>query len=232
MNQFQILVCDDDRDIVAAIEIYLTNEGYHVHKAYDGLQALEVVRKKEIHLILMDVMMPVMDGIHATVKIRAEHNIPILMLSAKSEDTDKILGLGMGADDYLTKPFNPLELIARVKSSLRRYARLGSLEKKNDVYTTGGLRMDDENKSVSLDNAEINLTPIEYNILLLLIKNKGRVFSTEQIYDLVWNEPYCSDNIVAVHIRHLREKIEINPKDPQYIKVVWGLGYKVERIDG
>lgn len=231
MEQFNILVCDDDTDIVSAIEIYLKIEGYRVFKAYDGMQALDVVEQNPIHLVLMDVMMPLLDGIHAMVKIRDKRNIPILILSAKSEDTDKILGLNMGADDYITKPFNPLELIARVKSSLRRYAQLGSLEKKTGVYTSGGLCLDDENKSVTVDNESVSLTPIEYNILLLLIKNKGRVFSSEQIFNLVWNEPHCSDNIVAVHIRHLREKIEINPKEPRYIKVVWGLGYKVERID-
>ncbi len=231
MEQFNILVCDDDADIVSAIEIYLASEGYRVLKAYDGMQALEAVEKNEIHLILMDVMMPMLDGIHATVKIRQKHNIPIVILSAKSEDTDKILGLNMGADDYITKPFNPLELIARVKSGLRRYATLGSMPKKVGVYTTGGLSLDDGDKTVTVDGENVSLTPIEYNILKLLLQNKGRVFSTEQIFDQVWNEPYCSDNIVAVHIRHIREKIEINPKEPRYIKVVWGLGYKVERIE-
>ena len=226
-----ILVCDDDREIVNAIEIYLSNEGYTVFKAYDGLEALNVVEKEELHLIIMDVMMPKMDGLRATMKIREENNIPIIILSAKSEDYDKITGLNVGADDYITKPFNPLELIARVKSLLRRYTNLGSLEKKSGVFKTGGLVVDDEQKSVEVDGKPISLTPIEYGILKLLIEHAGRVFSMAQIYEAVWNEPaYNPENTVAVHIRRIREKIEINPKDPKYLKVVWGVGYKIEKI--
>ncbi len=226
-----ILVCDDDREIVSAIEIYLSNEGYTVFKAYDGLEALNVVEKEELHLIIMDVMMPKMDGLRATMKIREENNIPIIILSAKSEDYDKITGLNVGADDYITKPFNPLELIARVKSLLRRYTNLGSLEKKSGVFKTGGLIIDDEQKSVEVDGKPISLTPIEYGILKLLTENAGRVFSMTQIYEAVWNEPaYNPENTVAVHIRRIREKIEINPKDPKYLKVVWGVGYKIEKF--
>lgn len=226
-----ILVCDDDREIVNAIEIYLSNEGYTIFKAYDGLEALNIVEKEELHLIIMDVMMPKMDGLRATMKIREENNIPIIILSAKSEDYDKITGLNVGADDYITKPFNPLELIARVKSLLRRYTNLGSLEKKTGVFKTGGLVIDDEQKSVEVDGKSISLTPIEYGILKMLTENAGRVFSMDQIYETVWNEPaYNPENTVAVHIRRIREKIEINPKDPKYLKVVWGVGYKIEKI--
>ena len=226
-----ILVCDDDREIVNAIEIYLSNEGYTIFKAYDGLEALNIVEKEELHLIIMDVMMPKMDGLRATMKIREENNIPIIILSAKSEDYDKITGLNVGADDYITKPFNPLELIARVKSLLRRYTNLGSLEKKSGVFKTGGLVIDDEQKSVEIDGKPISLTPIEYGILKMLTENAGRVFSMDQIYETVWNEPaYNPENTVAVHIRRIREKIEINPKDPKYLKVVWGVGYKIEKI--
>lgn len=226
-----ILVCDDDREIVNAIEIYLKNEGYTIFKAYDGLEALNVVENEELHLILMDIMMPKLDGLHAIMKIREEKNIPIIILSAKSEDYDKITGLNVGADDYITKPFNPLELVARVKSQLRRYMNLGSMEKKSGVSKTGGLIVDDEQKSVEVDGKPISLTPIEYGILKLLTENAGRVFSMEQIYETVWNEPaYNPENTVAVHIRRIREKIEINPKDPKYLKVVWGVGYKVEKI--
>ena len=226
-----ILVCDDDREIVNAIEIYLCNEGYTIFKAYDGLEALNIVEKEELHLIIMDVMMPKMDGLRATMKIREENNIPIIILSAKSEDYDKITGLNVGADDYITKPFNPLELIARVKSLLRRYTNLGSLEKKTGVFKTGGLVIDDEQKSVEVDGKPISLTPIEYGILKMLTENAGRVFSMDQIYETVWNEPaYNPENTVAVHIRRIREKIEINPKDPKYLKVVWGVGYKIEKI--
>ncbi len=226
-----ILVCDDDREIVNAIEIYLSNEGYTIFKAYDGLEALNIVEKEELHLIIMDVMMPKMDGLRATMKIREENNIPIIILSAKSEDYDKITGLNVGADDYITKPFNPLELIARVKSLLRRYTNLGSLEKKTGVFKTGGLVIDDEQKSVEVDGKPISLTPIEYGILKMLTENAGRVFSMDQIYETVWNEPaYNPENTVAVHIRRIREKIEINPKDPKYLKVVWGVGYKIEKI--
>ena len=234
-NQINILVCDDDKEIAGAIEIYLRNEGYRVFKAYDGIQALEIARKEPLHLIIMDIMMPKMDGVQATMKLREEQNIPIIMLSAKSEDYDKITGLNVGADDYVTKPFNPLELIARVKSQLRRYVRLGSLsgqnEGRSDICTTGGLVIDDEQKSVTLDGEQIPVTPTEYGILKFLTSNAGKVFSIEQIYEAVWNEPaYSAENTVAVHIRRIREKIEIDPKNPQYLKVVWGIGYKIEKI--
>ena len=234
-NQINILVCDDDKEIAGAIEIYLRNEGYRVFKAYDGIQALEIARKETLHLIIMDIMMPKMDGVQATMKLREEQNIPIIMLSAKSEDYDKITGLNVGADDYVTKPFNPLELIARVKSQLRRYVRLGSIsgqsESRSDIYTTGGLVIDDGQKSVTLDGEQIPVTPTEYGILKFLTSNAGKVFSIEQIYEAVWNEPaYSAENTVAVHIRRIREKIEIDPKNPQYLKVVWGIGYKIEKI--
>ena len=227
-----ILVCDDDKEIVEASEIYLIQEGYHVYKAYDGVQALELLEKEEIHLLIMDVMMPRLDGIRATLKIREESSIPIIILSAKSEDTDKILGLNIGADDYVTKPFNPLELVARVKSQLRRYTKLGNLPAEDSqVYRTGGLMVDDDRKEVTVDGEPVKLTPMEYNILLLLIRNQGKVFSINQIYESIWNEDaYGAENTVAVHIRHIREKIEINPKEPRYLKVVWGIGYKLEKI--
>ncbi|MEA4987023.1 MAG: response regulator transcription factor [Anaerovorax sp.] len=226
-----ILVCDDDREIVAAIEVYLKNEGYDILKAYDGIEALDILDKNEVHLVLMDIMMPRMDGMRATMKIREEKNIPIIMLSAKSEDYDKITGLNLGADDYITKPFNPLELIARVKSQLRRYVNLGSMEKKTGTYRSGGLVVDDETKSVTLDDEQVPVTPIEYGILKLLTQNAGKVFSMEQIYEAVWNETaYNPENTVAVHIRRIREKIEINPKNPRYLKVVWGIGYKIEKL--
>lgn len=226
-----ILVCDDDREIAGAIEIYLRNEGYTVFKAFDGIEALKVVDNNEIHLIIMDIMMPKMDGIQATMRIRSEKNIPIIMLSAKSEDYDKITGLNVGADDYITKPFNPLELVARVKSQLRRYVNLGSMEKKSGVYKTGGLIVDDDEKAVSLDGEQIIVTPTEFGILKLLTQNAGKVFSMEQIYESVWNEPaFNPENTVAVHIRRIREKIEIDPKNPRYLKVVWGIGYKIEKI--
>ena len=226
-----ILVCDDDREIAGAIEIYLRNEGYTVFKAFDGVEALQVVRSQPLHLIIMDVMMPKMDGVQATMKIREEKNIPIIMLSAKSEDYDKITGLNVGADDYVTKPFNPLELIARVKSQLRRYVNLGSLEQKSSVYKTGGLEVDDEEKMVRVDGETVPMTPIEFGILRFLTENAGKVFSMEQIYEHVWNEPaYNPENTVAVHIRRIREKIEINPKNPKYLKVVWGIGYKIEKL--
>lgn len=226
-----ILVCDDDREIVEAISIYLNNEGYEVFKAYNGVEALDIVRDEKIHLIIMDIMMPEMDGIKATMRIREDNNIPVIMLSAKSEDTDKIIGLNMGADDYLTKPFNPLELVARVKSQLRRYTSLGSLDIKENYYKTGGLELDDDSKSVRVDGEEVYLTPVQYKILRLLMKNLGRVFSIDEIYERVWEEEaYNPENTVAVHIRKIREKIEINPKEPKYLKVVWGIGYKVEKI--
>lgn len=230
---YNILVCDDDKEIVEAIDIYLSKEGYHVIKAYDGIEALEAMKNNDIQLMLMDIMMPRMDGLRATLKIRQESSVPIIILSAKSEDTDKIIGLDVGADDYITKPFNPLELTARVKSQLRRYTKLGTMaeESKKNVYTVGGLEIDDDSKSVTVDGEKVKLTPSEYNILLLLAKNPGRVFTIEQIYESVWNEEALAvDNTVAVHIRHIREKIEIDPKEPRYLKVVWGLGYKIEKI--
>lgn len=226
-----ILVCDDDKEICEAIKIYLENEDYRVFKAFNGLEGLRVIADQEIHLVIMDIMMPQMDGIRATLKIREDKNIPVIMLSAKSEDTDKIIGLNMGADDYMTKPFNPLELIARVKSQLRRYTALGSMEVKSNVYHSGGLIVDDETKQVTVDGEEVKLTPVQYKILKLLIANAGRVYSIDQIYENVWNETaYSSENTVTVHIRRIREKIEINPKEPKYLKVVWGIGYKVEKI--
>jgi DNA-binding response OmpR family regulator len=226
-----ILICDDDKEILEAITIYLSNEGYTIFKAGNGLEALEIVEANEIHLIIMDIMMPKMDGIRATLKLREERNLPIIMLSAKAEETDKILGLNMGADDYITKPFSPLELIARVKSQLRRYTALGSLEAKNSRYKSGGLEIDDEQKLVWVDGEEVKLTPVQYKILQLLTANAGRVFSIEEIYERVWQEsPYHAENTVAVHIRKIREKIEINPKEPKYLKVVWGVGYKVEKL--
>lgn len=230
---FNILVCDDDKEIVDAIDIYLSQEGYHILKAYDGLQAIEIMKKEEVHLILLDIMMPNLDGIRATRKIRETSSVPIIMLSAKSEDVDKILGLNIGADDYITKPFNPLELIARVKSQLRRYTQLGNLatEEKEAVYVCGGLVVNDDLKTVTVDGEPVKLTPIEYNILVLLIKNQGKVFSIEQIYENIWNEEAIgADNTVTVHIRHIREKIEINPREPRYLKVVWGIGYKIEKM--
>ncbi|MCL1809074.1 MAG: response regulator transcription factor [Clostridiales bacterium] len=226
-----ILICDDDREIVNAIEVYLKNEGYGIIKAYDGLEALDAIEKNEIHLVLMDIMMPNLDGMRATMKIREEKNIPIIMLSAKSEDYDKITGLNVGADDYITKPFNPLELIARVKSQIRRYTNLGSIEKKTGIFKTGGLEIDDEQKTVTLDGEQVVVTPIEYGILRLLTENAGKVFSMDQIYEKVWKEPaFNPENTVAVHVRRIREKIEINPKEPRYLKVVWGIGYKIEKI--
>ncbi|AET66085.1 response regulator with CheY-like receiver domain and winged-helix DNA-binding domain [Desulfosporosinus orientis DSM 765] len=226
-----ILVCDDDKEICDAIKIYLENEGYKILKAFNGAEALEVIDEHEIHLVIMDIMMPQMDGLRATMKIREDNNIPVIMLSAKTEDTDKILGLNMGADDYITKPFNPLELIARVKSQLRRYTTLGSLDTKSNVYKTGGLVIDDELKTITVDGDEVKLTPVQYKILRLLTANAGRVFSIDEIYEKVWKETaFCPENTVAVHIRKIREKIEINPKEPKYLKVVWGIGYKVEKI--
>ena len=230
---YNVLVCDDDREIVEAIEIYLSQEGYKVLKAYDGEEALKVLDREKVDLLIIDVMMPKLDGIRATLKIREKKNMPIIILSAKSEDADKILGLNVGADDYMTKPFNPLELTARVKSQLRRYTQLGStIDKSNQaVYAVGGLSIDDEQKEVTVDGEPVRLTPIEYNILLLLVKNQGKVFSIDQIYKSIWNEDAIGvDNTVAVHIRHIREKIEINPKEPRYLKVVWGVGYKIEKL--
>ena len=229
---YNILICDDDRDIVSALDIYLTSEGYRTYKAYDGLEALKMVDQHDIQLVLLDVMMPGLDGIRTTAKLRESKNIPIILLTAKSEDSDKILGLNIGADDYITKPFNPIEVIARVKSQLRRYTTLGGREKIEDnVIRNGGIALDDSAKSVTVDGESVSLTPIEYNILKLLLKSPGRVYSTSQIYEQVWNDPSLgSENTVAVHIRHLREKIEIDPANPRYIKVVWGLGYKMEKL--
>ena len=229
----KILVCDDDKDIVEAIDIYLTQEGYEVLKAYDGDEAIKVLKRNEVDLLIMDVMMPRLDGIRATLKIRENMSLPIIILSAKSEDADKILGLNIGADDYMTKPFNPLELVARVKSQLRRYTQLGSTARSDNQseFRTGGLVIRDDLKEVTVDGEKVKLTPIEYNILLLLVKNQGKVFSINQIYENIWNEEAIgADNTVAVHIRHIREKIVINPKEPRYLKVVWGVGYKVEKI--
>lgn len=226
-----ILVCDDDKEIVDAIAIYLEQEGYHVLKAYDGEEAIQILEKEDVQLLIIDIMMPRLDGIHATLKIREYSSIPIIILSAKSEDADKILGLNIGADDYVSKPFNPLELVARAKSHLRRYTKLGNMQEDNkQVYRVGGLAINDETKEVMVDEELVKLTPIEYNILLLLVKNQGRVFSIDQIYENIWNEEAIgADNTVAVHIRHIREKIEINPKEPRYLKVVWGVGYKIEK---
>ena len=226
-----ILICDDEREIADAIEIYLLQEGFHLFKAYDGMEALEILKKEEIHLVIMDIMMPGLDGIRTTMKIREKSSIPVIFLSAKSEDSDKILGLNIGADDYITKPFNPLELVARVKSQLRRYTKFGNIASDNkSVYQAGGLVINDETKEVTVDHEPVRLTPIEYNILCLLVKNQGRVFSIQQIYESIWEEEAVgADNTVAVHIRHIREKIEINPKEPKYLKVVWGVGYKIEK---
>ncbi len=230
MKQYKILVCDDEREIVDALQAFLEEEGYEVVKAYNGVEAIEVVKNQEIDLIIIDVMMPRLDGISAVLQIRGETSSPVIFLSAKSEDSDKILGLNIGADDYITKPFNPLEVIARVKSQLRRYTTmLEQKEEQEKVYLVGGLCMNDDRKEVSVDGELVKLTPMEYNILLLLVKNRGRVLSIEQIYESIWNEEAVGvENTIAVHVRHIREKIEINPKDPKYVKVVWGLGYKVD----
>lgn len=227
-----ILVCDDDKQIVDAIDIYLTGEGFRVLKAYDGYEALEILEKEPADLMIVDVMMPGLDGIRTTLKVRETSSIPIIILSAKSEDTDKILGLNIGADDYISKPFNPLELVARVKSQLRRYTQLGNLNQQgsDQIFKCGGLTINDDTKEVWVDDDPIKLTPIEYNILLLLVKNAGKVFSIDEIYEQIWNEEAIgADNTVAVHIRHIREKIEINPREPRYLKVVWGVGYKIEK---
>lgn len=227
----RILVCDDDKEIVDAIEIYLVNEGYEVLKAYDGAQAVKYAQEEDVQLIIMDVMMPGMDGIRATMKLRESENIPVIMLSAKSEDNDKILGLNSGADDYLAKPFNPLELVARVKSQLRRYTSLGSMAEESGVLQTGGLVLDDMKKTVTVDGEPVKLTPMEYKILRYLMQNMERVLSTTQIYESVWDEKAVgAENTIAVHVRRIREKIEINPKEPKYLKVVWGIGYKIDKI--
>lgn len=228
-----ILVVDDDKEIVDSIEIYLRNEGFNIFKAYDGMEALEILVSENIHLIIMDIMMPKLDGIKATIKIREEKNIPIILVSAKSEDSDKIIGLNIGADDYITKPFNPLELIARTKSQLRRYISLGNYEsvENKDILQSGDLKLNINSKEVFVDEELVKLTPIEFKILNLLISNKGRVFSIDEIYERVWEEEsFNSENTVSVHIRRIREKIEINPKEPRYLKVVWGVGYKIEKL--
>ena len=239
MNE-NILVVDDEKEIVDAIEFYLKPEGYNILKAYDGLQALEMLIENDIKLIIMDVMMPNMDGLKTTMKIREDKNIPIILLSAKSEDMDKILGLNMGADDYVTKPFNPLELTARVRSHLRRYINLGNMsdanssstvEDKNAILRSGGLELNQETKAVILDGDDVKVTPIEYKILELLLSNQGRVFSSHELYERVWQEDaYNCEKTVAVHIRRIRQKIEIDSKNPKYLKVVWGIGYKIEKI--
>lgn len=226
-----VLVCDDDEAILESLRIYLDNAGYHVITAVDGMDALEKVIKNEIHCVVLDIMMPKLDGLKTTLKIRERYNFPIILLSAKSEDTDKIAGLGFGADDYVTKPFNPLELVARVNSQIRRYVTLGSLVIKDSQLVTGGIVLDKDTKSVTVDGDEVRLTAMEYKILEYLMSNMGKVLSSSQIYEAVWNEPsYSSEKTVTVHIRNLREKIEINPKEPKYIKVVYGLGYKCEKI--
>lgn len=231
MAQYHILVVDDDKEIVDSISIFLQNDGYYVIKAYDGMEAMERLNDNEVHLILLDVMMPKMDGIKALLKIREKRNIPVILVSAKSEDTDKIIGLNMGADDYITKPYNPLELLARVKSQLRRYTTLGNMDQKNgNVIQVGSLRLDTDKKELTVDEEAVKLTPIEYKIVELFMNNLGRVFSIDEIYEKVWNEPsFNADNVVAVHIRRIREKIEINPKEPKYLKVVWGIGYKIDK---
>ena len=227
-----VLVCDDEKDIVSALKIYLESEGYAVECAYDGTQALALLESRDISLVLMDIMMPVMDGISAMVKIRERSNVPVILLTAKGEDTDKILGLNVGADDYITKPFNPLEVLARVRSQLRRYTMLGAAQIRQSCLTVGGISMDDSSKTVSVDGEPAALTPTEYDILRLLMENPGQVFHPRDIYKRVWkDEPYGAENTVAVHIRHLREKLEINPAEPRYIKAVWGQGYKMERVN-
>lgn len=225
-----VLVCDDDIAILDSVEIYLKLEGYNVLRAENGRQALEQVKNNEVHCVILDIMMPGLDGLQATLRLREKHNIPIILLSAKSEDTDKITGLSFGADDYVTKPFNPLELMARVKSQIRRYTSLGSLEKKEGVITSGGLSLDTLAKELTLDGEPIKLTATEYGIVKVLMENLGRVLSTGQIYEAVWEEPsFNTERTVTVHIRRIREKLEINPKDPKYLKVVWGIGYKIEK---
>ncbi|MGE7624656.1 response regulator transcription factor [Viridibacillus sp. NPDC096237] len=230
MANYTVLVTDDDQDIRDGIEIYLRNEGYNVLKAADGLEALEMLAENEVHLIILDIMMPKMDGITATFRIREERNIPIIMLSAKAEDSDKIHGLSVGADDYVTKPFHPMELVARVKSQMRRYVKLGTYNEQQSKIAVQGIVLDQESKEVTLDGEPVKLTPIEFKVTELLMAHAGRVFSIQEIYERVWNEPaYNAENIVAVHIRKIREKIEVDPKNPRYLKVVWGIGYKIEK---
>ncbi len=226
---YNVLICDDEKDIVSALEIYLKGDGYNIFKAYDGHQALEMVNNNEIHLVLMDIMMPLCDGITATAKLREDYNMPIIFLSAKGEDSDKILGLNIGADDYVTKPFNPVEVLARVRSHLRRYTQLGSRAVENSCFTVGNIELNDRAKEVLVDGERASLTPTEFEILKLLMKNKGKVLSPKEIYEKVWDEPcFGGESTVAVHIRHLREKVEINPAEPRYLKVVWAHGYKME----
>ncbi len=226
---YNILVCDDEKDIVSALKIYLMAEGYQVFEAYNGREALKLMEENDIHLVLMDIMMPQMNGIETMTRLREKSNVPVILLTAKSEDTDKVLGLTVGADDYITKPFNPIELQARVKSQLRRYMQLGGGNVKKEVLAIGGIELDDRTKEVTLDGEKVSLTRTEYDILKLLMENQGKVFSPNQIYSLVWkDDPYGAENTVAVHIRHLREKIEYNPAEPRYLKAVWGRGYKIE----
>ena len=233
-EMYNILVCDDDKEIVKAIEIYLVKENYNVLKAYNGEECLKILKQNTIHLIILDIMMPKKDGIETIEEIRKEKTIPVIMLSAKSEDEDKIKGLNIGADDYVTKPFNPLELIARVNSGIRRYTKLGTItdEENKKIYKSGELVIDDDLKKVTVEGREVKLTPTEFNILKFLTKNKGIVYSIDKIYENVWEEnSYGAENIIAVHIRHIREKIEINPREPKYLKVIWGVGYKIENLD-
>lgn len=231
MEKLTVLVVDDDREIVESIAIFLQADGYLVRKAYNGLEALDIVMTENVHLIILDIMMPELDGIKTLLKVRESKNLPIILLSAKSEDADKILGLTAGADDYITKPFNPSELVARVKSQLRRYTQLGAMQIKETKIAIRGLVLDTESKSVTVDGEAVRLTPLEYKILELLCRHPGKVFSVEEIYRQVWNDDVVSDNAIAVHVRHIREKIEINPKEPRYLKVVWGVGYKIERSE-
>lgn len=231
MEKLTVLVVDDDREIVESIAIFLQADGYLVRKAYNGLEALDIVMTENVHLVILDIMMPELDGIKTLLKVRESKNLPIILLSAKSEDADKILGLTAGADDYITKPFNPSELVARVKSQLRHYTQLGAMQIKETQIAIRGLVLDTESKSVTVDGEAVRLTPLEYKILELLCRHPGKVFSTEEIYRQVWNDDIVSDNAIAVHVRHIREKIEINPKEPRYLKVVWGVGYKIERSE-
>ena len=231
MEKLTVLVVDDDREIVESIAIFLQADGYLVRKAYNGLEALDIVMTENVHLIILDIMMPELDGIKTLLKVRESKNLPIILLSAKSEDADKILGLTAGADDYITKPFNPSELVARVKSQLRRYTQLGAMQIRETQIVIRGLVLDTESKSVTVDGEAVRLTPLEYKILELLCRHPGKVFSTEEIYRQVWNDDIVSDNAIAVHVRHIREKIENNPKEPRYLKVVWGVGYKIERSE-
>lgn len=230
---YNILICDDEEDIVNALKIYLYNENYTLYQAYNGREALQCIAEKEIHLVLLDIMMPEMDGISAMLEIRKQSNVPIILLTAKSEDADKVLGLNVGADDYITKPFTPIEVTARVRSQLRRYMQLGGSSVRTDILKNGSIELDDKEKRVTLDGEEVALTPTEYDILKLLMQNPGQVFSPKEIYQKIWNDqPFGSENTVAVHIRHIREKLEINPAEPRYLKVVWGQGYKMERGRG